>query len=113
MAIMSVWPLKPSFQIGPASDSRHRIAAGSLSSEAVDSINFRICNYFHFICSLYTPLRDAAIHTLFNMASIKGSQRPVTRPWNTKDLGKRLGVDLASAATAGALTCPLITIIDR
>ncbi|KAJ5338723.1 hypothetical protein N7452_005451 [Penicillium brevicompactum] len=47
------------------------------------------------------------------MATIKGSQRPVTRPWNTKDLGKRLGVDIASAATAGALTCPLITIIDR
>ncbi|CAG8005995.1 unnamed protein product [Penicillium salamii] len=49
------------------------------------------------------------------MATIKGSQRPtpVTRPWNTKDLGKRLGVDAASAATAGALTCPLITIIDR
>lgn len=33
--------------------------------------------------------------------------------WNSKDLGKRLGVDVASAATAGALTCPLITIIDR
>ncbi|KAJ5579999.1 uncharacterized protein N7459_005984 [Penicillium hispanicum] len=33
--------------------------------------------------------------------------------WNTKDLSLRLGVDVASAATAGALTCPLITIIDR
>ncbi|KAJ5156770.1 hypothetical protein N7492_009573 [Penicillium capsulatum] len=33
--------------------------------------------------------------------------------WNQKDLGLRLGVDVASAATAGALTCPLITIIDR
>lgn len=33
--------------------------------------------------------------------------------WNTKDLGLRLGVDVASAASAGALTCPLITIIDR
>ncbi|KAJ5708205.1 hypothetical protein N7488_008006 [Penicillium malachiteum] len=54
------------------------------------------------------------------------SDHPVTRPkmappvtiqkpptWNTKDLGLRLGVDVASAATAGALTCPLITIIDR
>ncbi|KAJ5543086.1 hypothetical protein N7535_005515 [Penicillium sp. DV-2018c] len=36
-----------------------------------------------------------------------------TSRWNTKDLGKRIGVDIASAATAGALTCPLITIIDR
>lgn len=33
--------------------------------------------------------------------------------WNTKQLWSRLGVDTASAATAGALTCPLITIIDR
>lgn len=33
--------------------------------------------------------------------------------WNTKDLGLRLGVDVASAATAGVLTCPLIAIIDR
>ncbi|KAJ5731176.1 uncharacterized protein N7483_005684 [Penicillium malachiteum] len=54
------------------------------------------------------------------------SDHPITRPkmappvtiqkpptWNTKDLGLRLGVDVASAATAGALTCPLITIIDR
>ncbi|OQD73595.1 hypothetical protein PENDEC_c014G01963 [Penicillium decumbens] len=36
-----------------------------------------------------------------------------TSAWNTKDLGLRLGVDIASAASAGALTCPLITIIDR
>ncbi|CAP91670.1 hypothetical protein E8E15_011332 [Penicillium rubens] len=42
------------------------------------------------------------------------SKRSTTKPiWNTKDLGKRLGVDVASAATAGVLTCPLITIIDR
>ncbi|KAJ5895305.1 hypothetical protein N7495_006996 [Penicillium taxi] len=33
--------------------------------------------------------------------------------WNSKDLGRRLGVDLVSAASAGALTCPIITIIDR
>ncbi|EAW13402.1 uncharacterized protein ACLA_054490 [Aspergillus clavatus NRRL 1] len=33
--------------------------------------------------------------------------------WNTKQLGLRLGVDVASAAAAGALTCPVITVIDR
>ncbi|EPS30734.1 hypothetical protein PDE_05686 [Penicillium oxalicum 114-2] len=33
--------------------------------------------------------------------------------WNSRDLGMRLGVDVVSAASAGALTCPLITIIDR
>ncbi|KAJ9315859.1 hypothetical protein DTO271D3_3837 [Paecilomyces variotii] len=36
-----------------------------------------------------------------------------TKAWNTDSLGLRLGVDAASAATAGALICPLITIIDR
>ncbi|KAH8430012.1 uncharacterized protein LDX57_007684 [Aspergillus melleus] len=33
--------------------------------------------------------------------------------WNTRQLGSRFGVDVASAATAGALTCPAITVIDR
>jgi hypothetical protein len=66
--------------------------------------------------------RDAvAQDTIFTMATVKqeqGQERQGQTPskhstWNTKDLGKRLGVDVASAATAGALTCPLITIIDR
>lgn len=63
--------------------------------------------------------RDAvAQDTIFTMATVKQQQgqergRSTTSTWNTKDLGKRLGVDVASAATAGALTCPLITIIDR
>ncbi|KAL5044503.1 hypothetical protein BDW71DRAFT_199002 [Aspergillus fruticulosus] len=36
-----------------------------------------------------------------------------TRSWNTNRLGARFGVDIVSAATAGALTCPVITVIDR
>ncbi|KAL4869399.1 hypothetical protein BDV12DRAFT_168083 [Aspergillus spectabilis] len=36
-----------------------------------------------------------------------------TKAWNTNRLGARLGVDVVSAATAGALTCPVITVIDR
>lgn len=35
------------------------------------------------------------------------------RPWNTKDLGKRIGVDAAAALSAGALVAPLITAIDK
>ncbi|EFR05257.1 hypothetical protein MGYG_08268 [Nannizzia gypsea CBS 118893] len=35
------------------------------------------------------------------------------RRWNTGHLGSRLAVDVVSAATAGALICPMITIIDR
>lgn len=43
------------------------------------------------------------------------SERPTlsSRKWNTDRLGARLGVDVASAATAGLLTCPVITVIDR
>ncbi|KAF7591074.1 hypothetical protein BBP40_001973 [Aspergillus hancockii] len=42
------------------------------------------------------------------------TERPATQStWNTNRLGTRLGVDIASAATAGALTCPVITVIDR
>ncbi|GAD94398.1 hypothetical protein ANI_1_1084124 [Paecilomyces variotii No. 5] len=36
-----------------------------------------------------------------------------TKAWNTNSLALRLGVDTASAGAAGALICPLITIIDR
>ncbi|KAK2846421.1 hypothetical protein FQN49_005735 [Arthroderma sp. PD_2] len=36
-----------------------------------------------------------------------------TRIWNTGNLGSRLAVDVASAATAGVLICPIITIIDK
>ena len=68
--------------------------------------------------------RDAVVHdTILTMATVKEqgqecqgqapSKRSTASTWNTKDLGKRIGVDVASAATAGALTCPLITIIDR
>ncbi|RHZ43163.1 uncharacterized protein CDV56_100232, partial [Aspergillus thermomutatus] len=41
------------------------------------------------------------------------SAAPSTAKWNTEKLGMRLGVDIASAMTAGALTCPVITVIDR
>jgi hypothetical protein len=35
------------------------------------------------------------------------------RRWNTKNLGLRLGSDAVSAASAGALVAPLISVIDR
>ena len=52
--------------------------------------------------------------SLTTMSAI--SERPLhssAKTWNTDRLGARLGVDVASAATAGALTCPVITVIDR
>ncbi|PGH06808.1 hypothetical protein AJ79_06450 [Helicocarpus griseus UAMH5409] len=36
-----------------------------------------------------------------------------TKRWNTDSLGSRLAVDVASAAGAASLICPLITIIDK
>lgn len=35
------------------------------------------------------------------------------KQWNTRSLGLRFAADAASAAVAGALICPIITIIDR
>jgi hypothetical protein len=35
------------------------------------------------------------------------------RTWNTHRLGWRVGADFASAACAGVLVAPFITIIDR
>ncbi|KAJ5935559.1 hypothetical protein N7466_005106 [Penicillium verhagenii] len=51
--------------------------------------------------------------TVSEHVAMSTSQHKPTQAWNTRNLGLRLGVDLASAASAGALTCPLITIIDR
>lgn len=33
--------------------------------------------------------------------------------WNTKNLGLRLGADFFSAACAGTLVAPIVSIIDR
>ncbi|KAI5463522.1 hypothetical protein BGZ63DRAFT_413113 [Mariannaea sp. PMI_226] len=37
----------------------------------------------------------------------------VSRSWNTKNLGARLGVDAISAACAASMVAPLISMIDR
>ncbi|KAJ5225441.1 hypothetical protein N7468_006666 [Penicillium chermesinum] len=73
--------------------------------------------------------RDAVADASFAVSSVP--ERPAPRPgaaptpktqplnpkaasgWNTNDLGLRVGADVVSAMSAGALTCPLITIIDR
>jgi hypothetical protein len=43
----------------------------------------------------------------------KEKTKDKTKVWNTQNLMLRFGADFASAATAGAMICPLITIIDR
>ncbi|KAL2832456.1 cystathionine beta-l [Aspergillus cavernicola] len=51
--------------------------------------------------------QDAALTTL------PGPAVSSDKKWNTNRLGARLGADVVSAAAAGALTCPVITVIDR
>ncbi|PYH47192.1 uncharacterized protein BP01DRAFT_228388 [Aspergillus saccharolyticus JOP 1030-1] len=60
-----------------------------------------------------SALSPPAPSSLPMSAITERSMSPTTTKWNTDRLGMRLGVDVASAATAGALTCPVITVIDR
>lgn len=62
--------------------------------------------------NMTTVSEHPVARSTISAASTMKSQKAAPT-WNSKDLGLRLGVDVASAATAGALTCPLITIIDR
>nr|POE54584.1 putative membrane protein [Quercus suber] len=39
--------------------------------------------------------------------------RIAEKEWNLKNIGSRLGVDVISAATAGGLVAPVITVIDK
>lgn len=43
----------------------------------------------------------------------KGSSGGEKKAWNTANLGSRLAVDAACAATAGGLVAPIITIVDK
>ncbi|KAK5008157.1 hypothetical protein LTR28_004346 [Elasticomyces elasticus] len=56
-----------------------------------------------------TP-RQSSHNITFKTSSAKPSQ---ARSWNTKNLGFRLGADVAAAATAGGMVAPVITMIDR
>lgn len=47
------------------------------------------------------------------IAMISASQSQPQSKWNTDRLVWRLGADATSAACAGALIAPIITIIDR
>ncbi|BDD56040.1 hypothetical protein MAP00_001522 [Monascus purpureus] len=59
---------------------------------------------------------DASLSTSMSDRPLTKSSASETKPnnkWNTDKLGLRLGVDTLSATLAGALTCPIVTIIDR
>ncbi|PNP55461.1 hypothetical protein THARTR1_04291 [Trichoderma harzianum] len=62
------------------------------------------------ITTTTTTTRDGH-HLPIAMASTSQSQ-PQSK-WNTDRLAWRLGADATSAACAGALIAPIITIIDR
>ena len=42
-----------------------------------------------------------------------GLREPLKKEWNTTNIGQRLGVDVACAATAGGLVAPVICMIDK
>ena len=49
-------------------------------------------------------------------AGVEGSELDKTkeqRQWNTDKLSRRLGTDVACAATAGGLVAPLIMTVDK
>ncbi|KAL7786334.1 hypothetical protein V8C37DRAFT_392367 [Trichoderma ceciliae] len=54
------------------------------------------------------PTRDGHHHLPMPMTSSQSQPR-----WNSSNLARRLGADATSAACAGALIAPIITIIDR
>lgn len=57
------------------------------------------------------PPSPLALAQKVDMESKMGDEAKTT--WNTKNLGFRLGADLFSAACAGTLVAPLVSIIDR
>lgn len=59
---------------------------------------------------------DASLSTSMSdrpLTKSSASETKSNNQWNTDKLGLRLGVDTLSATLAGALTCPIVTIIDR
>lgn len=45
--------------------------------------------------------------------TVKAPAKTIEKQWNTKNLGGRLAVDLASALCAASMVAPVISIIDR
>ncbi|KAL4993596.1 Cys/Met metabolism PLP-dependent enzyme-domain-containing protein [Aspergillus recurvatus] len=88
----------------PCRMSHASIDAKTRKERAMPEDLIRLCVGIEDVDDLIDDLRRAV-----NAALIPSS----TKSWNTNRLGARFGVDIVSAATAGALTCPVITVIDR
>ncbi|OJJ46486.1 hypothetical protein ASPZODRAFT_151999 [Penicilliopsis zonata CBS 506.65] len=88
----------------PCRMSHASIDAATRAERAMPEDLIRLCVGIEDADDLIDDLRRATQDTPLPTVSSK---------WNTDRLGLRLGVDLASATAAGALTCPIITIIDR
>ncbi|KAE8153741.1 cystathionine beta-l [Aspergillus avenaceus] len=113
----------------PCRMSHASIDAKTREERAMPEDLIRLCVGIEDVDDLIDDLRRAVSFTVSspslrmpqNALSPDGSlafpavpERPTSQsPWNTNRLSMRFGVDVASAATAGALTCPVITVIDR
>lgn len=56
---------------------------------------------------------DLSVGAMTSSSSSAQSQSQPKPRWNSKNLSWRIGADASSAACAGALIAPIITIIDR
>ncbi|KAL4812675.1 Cys/Met metabolism PLP-dependent enzyme-domain-containing protein [Aspergillus spinulosporus] len=90
----------------PCRMSHASIDAKTRKERAMPEDLIRLCVGIEDVDDLIDDLRRAALQ---DAAFIPSS----TKSLNTNRLGARFGVDIVSAATAGALTCPVITVIDR
>ncbi|KAL4738868.1 Cys/Met metabolism PLP-dependent enzyme-domain-containing protein [Aspergillus similis] len=90
----------------PCRMSHASIDAKTRKERAMPEDLIRLCVGIEDVDDLIDDLRRAvSVSTPFIPSS--------TKSWNTNRLGARFGIDIVSAATAGALTCPVITVIDR
>ncbi|KAI0175817.1 hypothetical protein GGR52DRAFT_538284 [Hypoxylon sp. FL1284] len=62
---------------------------------------------------LVDPTPSAPPMPMPSSGTVEEPSPKLQQQWNTKNLGLRLGADLASAASAASMVAPLIAIIDR
>ncbi|KAL4952427.1 Cys/Met metabolism PLP-dependent enzyme-domain-containing protein [Aspergillus filifer] len=89
----------------PCRMSHASIDAKTRAERAMPEDLIRLCVGIEDVEDLIDDLRRAVTLTIPSPTQNKS--------WNTNRLGARLGADVVSAAAAGALTCPVITVIDR
>ncbi|KAL3460494.1 Cys/Met metabolism PLP-dependent enzyme-domain-containing protein [Aspergillus heterothallicus] len=104
----------------PCRMSHASIDAKTRKERAMPEDLIRLCVGIEDVDDLIDDLRRATLAQdappLSTIATPASTPSPVSKEkkaWNTNRLAARFGADIVSAAAAGALTCPVITVIDR